>query len=92
VATSQSASSQKTFELLVQVIQDCQRAGTAPPGDTKPLLLTAWSAVHGLATLWLDGTLSKRDMDPISSVPLVTNLIAQMFSALAHETGCAPPA
>jgi AcrR family transcriptional regulator len=92
VAASQSASSENTFDLLVQVIQDCQRAGTAPPGDPKPLLLTAWSAVHGLAMLWLDGTLSKRDMDPSVLVPLVANLITQMFSALAHEAGPASPA
>ena len=42
----------------------CQAAGAAPKGDPAPLVLTAWSAVHGLATLWVDGALPFEGMDP----------------------------
>jgi AcrR family transcriptional regulator len=86
-----SASSGQTFDLLVQVIQDCQRAGTAPPGDPQPLVLAAWSAVHGMATLWLDGSLPRTQLDPAILVPVVTNLISQMFAALADVDASAPP-
>jgi AcrR family transcriptional regulator len=91
LAQGPSASSERTFDLLVQVIQDCQRAGTAPPGDTRPLVLAAWSVVHGMATLWLDGSLPKTQLDPARLVPVVTNLISQMFAALADEDQSVPP-
>jgi hypothetical protein len=91
LAQGPSASSQRTFDLLIQVIQDCLRAGTAPPGDPGPLVLTAWSVVHGMATLWLDVSLPKTPLDPASLVPVVTNLIAQMFAALAKGGQFASP-
>jgi AcrR family transcriptional regulator len=78
-----SATSQRTFDLLVEIIQACQRAGNAPTGDPQPLVLTAWSVVHGLATLWLDGSLPRTQLDPTTLVPVVTHLIGQMFAALA---------
>ena len=49
-----------TFNLLVDAISDCQRAGLVrseePPAD---LALTAWSGVHGLSALLVDGVLDK---------------------------------
>jgi AcrR family transcriptional regulator len=53
------AASQPAFQMLVQGVVECQQAGQAPAGDPMPLVLTCWSAVHGLASLWLDGPLSK---------------------------------
>ena len=41
----------QAFQLLWAAIEDCQRFGVAPSGNPQPLVLTAWSAVHGLATL-----------------------------------------
>jgi AcrR family transcriptional regulator len=46
------------YGLLVDSVAACQRAGLAPRGDPRSLALTAWSTVHGLASLWLDGPLS----------------------------------
>lgn len=77
-----SANSEGTMELLLEIIQDCQRAGKAPPGDPRPLVMTAWSVVHGMATLWLDGSLPRVQLDPTTLVPTVTHLIGQMFAAL----------
>ena len=49
-----------TFNLLVDAISDCQRAGLvrseAPAAD---LALAAWSSVHGLSALLVDGVLDK---------------------------------
>jgi AcrR family transcriptional regulator len=88
-AEGQTASSERTFDLLVQIIQECQRAGTAPPGDLQPLVLAAWAVVHGMATLWLDGSLPKTQLDPARLVPLVTILLSQMFAALADQAKAA---
>jgi len=50
----------ETFNVVVDAISDCQRAGLVraeePPAD---LALTAWSSVHGLSALLVDGVLDK---------------------------------
>lgn len=44
------------YEVLVDGIVECQREGSVMPGDSASLAaLTAWSTVHGLAVLILDG-------------------------------------
>ena len=55
----------ETFNVVVDAISDCQRAGLVrseePPAD---LALTAWSSVHGLAALLVNGVLDK----PVAAV------------------------
>ncbi len=50
----------ETFNVVVEAISDCQRAGLVrseePPAD---LALTAWSSVHGLSALLVNGVLDK---------------------------------
>lgn len=50
----------ETFNVVVDAISDCQRAGVVrseePPAD---LALTAWSSVHGLSALLVNGVLDK---------------------------------
>jgi len=85
-----SAASQRAYQLLREVVEDCQRAGRAPAGDSSALVLTAWSLVHGLATLWVDGALPTGRIDPAKQTPVITGLLGQMFDALGlHKT--APP-
>ncbi len=43
------------YGVLVDGIVECQREGSVAPGDPASLALTAWSTVHGLAVLILDG-------------------------------------
>ena len=50
-------SSIPALDTLTAAIIEAQAAGLAPAGDPRPLVLTCWSAVHGLASLWLDGPL-----------------------------------
>jgi AcrR family transcriptional regulator len=76
----------QTFQLLCDAIRDCQRSGVAPPGDWQPLVLTAWSTVHGLATLWIDGALPKRGLNAERLAPVVTTLVSSMLAALARTS------
>jgi AcrR family transcriptional regulator len=75
----------RAFSLLRDAVIDCQQAGAAPAGDPAPLVLTAWSAVHGLATLWADGALPFEGLEPERMAPEVGRMVARMFAALARE-------
>ena len=77
----------RAFHLLRDAVLACQEAGAAPAGDPTALVLTAWSAVHGFATLWVDGALPFEGMEPERMAPEVGRLIARMFAALARDGG-----
>ncbi|HBH01578.1 MAG TPA: TetR/AcrR family transcriptional regulator [Candidatus Rokubacteria bacterium] len=53
----------EAFALLVDAIRACQQAGLVREGDTETLAVSAWSTVHGLAALVVDGQLD-RDGSP----------------------------
>ena len=42
---------------LIDGIVACQYAGVAPQGDLLPITIHLWSLVHGLASLWVSGSL-----------------------------------
>ena len=48
----------EALAMLHAAIARCQEEGTIPQGDPRPLVLLAWSAVHGASVLWIDGPLS----------------------------------
>ena len=48
---------ERTFALLVQAITECQAAGQVRAGAPEELAVAAWSIVHGLAALLVDGKL-----------------------------------
>ncbi|WP_404362187.1 TetR/AcrR family transcriptional regulator [Corallococcus coralloides] len=50
---------QGAFTLLVSSIEAGQAAGLLRPGESRPLTLTAWSLVHGLASLFVDRQLGE---------------------------------
>jgi AcrR family transcriptional regulator len=52
-----AAAGDRTFTLLVQAIEECQAAGRVRGGDPRELAVAAWSIVHGLAALLVDGKL-----------------------------------
>ncbi len=59
VVAAVAESSTPALDTLTTAIVEAQAAGIAPPGDPRPLVLTCWSAVHGFASLWLDGPLKR---------------------------------
>ena len=73
----------RAFHILRDAVVACQQAGDAPTGDATGLVLVAWSAVHGFATLWVDRALPFEGVEPGRLAPEIGRLIARMFSALA---------
>lgn len=51
------------FELLVEVIRAYQRSGGIKRQDPQAQAYVAWSAVHGLASLVIDGHIQPDDID-----------------------------
>jgi AcrR family transcriptional regulator len=50
----------ETFNMVVDAISDCQRSGLARAEEpAADLALTAWSSVHGLSALLVEGVLDK---------------------------------
>ena len=49
------------FEQLVDVIRAHQRPGELKQQDPRQLAYVAWSAVHGLASLWIEGQILATD-------------------------------
>jgi AcrR family transcriptional regulator len=49
------------FEQLVDVIQAHQRSGAIKRQDPRALAYVAWGAVHGLASLWIEGQIMATD-------------------------------
>jgi AcrR family transcriptional regulator len=63
-----AAAGDATFELLLGGVRDIQAEGWAPGADPQAVAWLAWSVVHGLAALWLGGSLqrSQRPFDEIA--------------------------
>jgi AcrR family transcriptional regulator len=63
-----AAAGDATFELLLAGVRDAQAEGWAPGGNPQTVALLAWSMVHGLAALWLGGSLQRaqRPFDEIA--------------------------
>ena len=70
----------RAFHLLRDAIVACQEAGRAPKGDPMALVVLAWSAVHGFATLWVDRALPFESLEPERLAPEIGCLIARMFT------------
>ena len=63
-----AAAGDTTFELLLGSVREIQSEGWAAGSDPQAVAYLAWSVVHGLATLWLGGSLqrSQRPFDEIA--------------------------
>jgi AcrR family transcriptional regulator len=70
------------FEMLRQAIIRCQAEGLAPAGDPMPLVLVAWSCVHGASALWIDGSLGNKRFipDPETLANLMSGTITQLIT------------
>jgi AcrR family transcriptional regulator len=79
------AAGEAALRVLTEVVEDCQREGTAPPGDPEPLVAMVWALAIGIVTLWLDGPLEGRctslGTTPEALTAQITALLEAMLSA-----------
>jgi AcrR family transcriptional regulator len=74
---------ERTFELLVQAIAECQAVGQARAGDPVELAVAAWSIVHGLAALLVDGKLKEHIRSAKEAERLAERVTALFMLGLA---------
>lgn len=56
------------YTALDEGVAEARSEGWAPGVDHDTAVVTAWAAVHGLATLWFDGNLPGRTADDLDSL------------------------
>lgn len=73
------------FVLLTEVVEECQREGSAPGGDPEPLVAAVWALSVGIVTLWLDGPLEDRCVTLGTTPVELTSQIAALLEALLRR-------
>lgn len=76
------AAGNASFAMLTDAVAACQREGFAAPGDPMPIVLVAWSAVHGASSLFIDGPLG----DGTDGEWLARTIASTVTQALARWT------
>jgi AcrR family transcriptional regulator len=81
------AAADATFDQLVGAVRAAQADGWAAGADERTVAYLAWSTVHGLAVLWLNGPLQgldDRSFDQVASA--VGTLLNDSLAAFAAPT------
>lgn len=74
------------FGVLMALATACIEAGYAPTMTTQQLAQVAWSCVHGLATLLVEGVMTKKfDSSPLEH-GMLTNSVVSGLSALLRSS------
>lgn len=63
-----AAAGEATFAQLLAGVRDAQSEGWASGAETRTVAYLSWAAMHGLAALWLGGSLAAEDERPFSEV------------------------
>jgi len=73
--------------ILRQAIVRCQEEGSAHQGDPAPLVLLAWSAVHGASHLWIDGSLGEEQLvkDGEALAATIASALTALLSSAAGD-------
>jgi AcrR family transcriptional regulator len=78
------AVSQKSFALVLEIVEACQRDGILRPGPTDIVALGVWSLLHGFVSLLLENQVSHAVRDRFS--------IRDMLVAVLEQITCVPVA
>lgn len=75
------AAGDAAYQVLVKQVEACQAEGILKTGGREELSLAAWSLVHGLAMLMIDGQLRCADQVP-DEAALVERVVALFYAGL----------
>ena len=80
-----AAAGDATFALLLAGVHDVQAEGWAAGADPRTVAYLAWSVVHGLAALWLGGSLQQSDQPPDEIAGEVGALLGRVLAPRPAE-------
>lgn len=89
-ASSDSPAVEEAWRILEDAVRDCQETGVAPPVPTRLLSTLCWSAVHGLASLAIDGPLRSARGGRAASVGELASSVTGLLSELLLAACPAP--
>jgi AcrR family transcriptional regulator len=75
--------SQKTFSLVLGIVQACQSAGLLRPASPELMAVSVWGQVHGIISLALEGQVSHSLLECYSIQDLVTIAVEQTLNTQA---------
>ncbi len=70
------------LQILIECVVAAQAAKLAPAGDPTALVVTLWSAAHGLASLWVDGAMSRNFVGVGHDSEVVGELVGRTLTEL----------
>jgi AcrR family transcriptional regulator len=79
------AAAEAALQVLTGAVEDCQREGTAPPGDPGPLVAMIWALATGIVTLRLDGPLENRCAAMGTTPEELTARITALLEAMLRQ-------
>lgn len=74
---AKAAAAQQAFMVLANIIIEGQAAGVIKPGEPQQLAQVAWSLVHGLAMLLINGQLSVLNVNVEALASFVTRTLVE---------------
>lgn len=76
----------RAFELLEQALIRCQEEGVVRQGEPRVLALSAWSLMHGLASLLVNDQLSEAGLGPDQAADLAKQVGQVLREGLAPRS------
>ncbi len=70
--------SQKSFKLVVGIIDACQRQGVLPAGPSDVIAVSVWGLLHGVVSLVLEGQVSHTILDRLTLEELLVSSLDLM--------------
>ncbi len=77
---------QAVFDLITGVIEKAQRRGDVASGEPAGLALVAWSMVHGVASLAVDGQMDRVGLQGDQVDALVGRVVATIHAGIQRRT------
>ncbi len=71
--------SQRTFRLVVGIVQKCQRSGILPAGQTELVAVSVWGQIHGIVSLALEGQIPHKVRDQFDIQHIVDFALGQIM-------------
>ena len=71
---------QSAYKVLLDTVTECQKAGVVRAGNPATRAMAAWTVVHGLASLFVNGVLDTDDPDHVQET--IGKICAQVFNGL----------